>query len=118
MDPVLVSSADHDQIAVCVQIGLLCVQSEPHLRPDMDRVVVILSRKPTNFEVPIRPAYPGLSRRRYPKATGSSSLTGTSDVSSSGSFGSTATKSAPLTGAESSLTAPRLDSRGKRPVKD
>ncbi|KAB1205776.1 Cysteine-rich receptor-like protein kinase 10 [Morella rubra] len=45
MDPTLASSAVADQVAMCIQIGLLCTQGDPTLRPNMRRVVVMLSRK-------------------------------------------------------------------------
>ncbi|KAL8053001.1 hypothetical protein ABFX02_05G042600 [Erythranthe guttata] len=128
MDPSLLASADREQIAMCVQIGLLCVQTESHLRPDMDRVVAILSRKPSNLEEPTRPGCPGSRYKRHhrPKSStggaATSSVTGTSDVSSSGSFGSTTgTQTATSSGTRSSYTGPRVDGppRGKRPtVKD
>ncbi|KAK6122261.1 hypothetical protein DH2020_043994 [Rehmannia glutinosa] len=114
MDPILVSSADRDQIEMCVQIGLLCVQSDPQLRPDMDRVVTILSRKPSNLEEPIRPGYPGSRYRRNRRGT-TSTVSGTSDGSSSGSFGSTRSQTATLTASTSSFTNPGLDPHGKRP---
>ncbi|KAL6505821.1 hypothetical protein OROHE_023200 [Orobanche hederae] len=117
IDPLLASSADHDQIEMCIQIGLLCIQSEPQLRPDMDRVVMVLLRKPSNLEEPIRPGYPGSRYRRYHRATGST-ITGTSDGSSSGSFGSSGSQSATLTASGSSFTGGKLDPHGKRPVKD
>lgn len=112
MDPLLASSADHEQIATFVQIALLCAQPEPQLRPDMDRVVVVLSRKPGHLEEPIRPGVPGSRYRRY--RTGTGSVTGNSDVSTSGFSGSTKTRSASLTVNTSSLDDPR----GKRPLKD
>ncbi|GMP93415.1 hypothetical protein CsSME_00043264 [Camellia sinensis var. sinensis] len=61
MDPTLTSSAIPDQVAVCVQIGLLCTQSNPQHRPTMQRVVVMLSKKPGTLEEPRRPGsgYPG-----------------------------------------------------------
>ncbi|KAL1568592.1 Cysteine-rich receptor-like protein kinase 43 [Salvia divinorum] len=118
MDPVLVSSADMEQIPILVQIGLLCVQSDPQARPDMDRVVVLLSRKPRHLEEPGRPGVPGSRFKRYRKGT-TSSVTGNSDRSSSGSFGSTQTRSASSsTATSSSLANNRLDRHGKRPIKD
>lgn len=117
MDPVLVSSADMEQIATLVQIGLLCVQSDPQSRPDMDRVVVLLSRKPSHLEEPSRPGIPGSRYRRY-RTGATSSVTGNTDRSSSGSFGSTNTRTASSTATSSTLTNPRLDPHGKRPMKD
>ncbi|KAL3830764.1 hypothetical protein ACJIZ3_019566 [Penstemon smallii] len=118
MDPLLVSSVDPDQISICIQIGLLCVQPDPKSRPDMSRVVVILSRKPSTLEEPTRPGYPGTRYRRSHRTSGSSSGTGTSGVSNSQSFSSTThTQTATLTASTSSLTSPRLDPKGKRPMK-
>lgn len=119
MDPVLVSSADTEQISMLVQIGLLCVQSDPQLRPAMDRVVVLLSRRPSHLEEPTRPGVPGSRYRRY-RTTTTSSVTGYSDVSSSESFGSTKTQTATstATATTSSLakSIPRSDRHGKRPI--
>ncbi|KAL2518833.1 Protein kinase superfamily protein [Abeliophyllum distichum] len=118
MDSMLVSSAVPDQITMCIQLGLLCTQSDPQLRPDMRRVVVILSRKPTTLQEPTRPGYPG-SRYRNRRPTGSSSTAGTSGESKSHSFGSTTnTKSATATASTSGLKSPIYDPHGKRPVQD
>ncbi|GMP93417.1 hypothetical protein CsSME_00043264 [Camellia sinensis var. sinensis] len=75
MDPTLTSSAIPDQVAVCVQIGLLCTQSNPQHRPTMQRVVVMLSKKPGTLEEPRRPGsgYPGCRYRRSPEFNVSSS---------------------------------------------
>ncbi|KAI3772336.1 hypothetical protein L6452_03519 [Arctium lappa] len=43
MDSRLGSSIVRDQVEACVRIGLLCTQSDPKLRPTMDRVVMMLS---------------------------------------------------------------------------
>ncbi|KAK4391652.1 Cysteine-rich receptor-like protein kinase [Sesamum angolense] len=111
----LESSADADQIAMCIHIGLLCVQSDPKSRPDMDRVVVMLSKKHSSIvEEPTRPGYPGSRYRMPPRPTASSSASGPSGASSSQSFGSSST----LTATTSSIRIPRLDPHGKRPVKD
>ncbi|XP_047966422.1 cysteine-rich receptor-like protein kinase 43 [Salvia hispanica] len=117
MDPVLVSSADMEQIPILVQIGLLCVQSDSQARPDMDRVVVLLSRKPRHLEEPGKPGVPGSRFRRYRTGT-ASSVTGNSDGSSSRSFGSTQTRSASSTATSSSIANTRLHRHGKRPIQD
>ncbi|KAF7133272.1 hypothetical protein RHSIM_Rhsim09G0064300 [Rhododendron simsii] len=119
MDPKLVSSAVPDQVAMCLQIGLLCTQLDPQVRPTMRRVVVMLSKKPGSLEEPTRPGYPGARRRRSSTPATSSSLTGTSSESSSQAFGSTTNNnsaSATASTSTSYLTSPRLDPHGKRPM--
>ncbi|XP_043700191.1 cysteine-rich receptor-like protein kinase 10 [Telopea speciosissima] len=46
MDPMLASTAVLEQVAMCIQIGLLCTQDDPKLRPSMRRVLVMLSKRP------------------------------------------------------------------------
>ncbi|KAG5531461.1 hypothetical protein RHGRI_026172 [Rhododendron griersonianum] len=119
MDPRLASSAVPDQVAMCLQIGLLCTQLDPQVRPTMRRVVVMLSKKPGSIEVPTRPGYPGARRRRSSRPATSSSLTGTSSESSSQAFGSTTNNNSASATASSStsyLRSPRLDPHGKRPM--
>ncbi|KAK9935463.1 hypothetical protein M0R45_022566 [Rubus argutus] len=110
MDPKLASSAVTDQVAMCIQIGLLCIQGDPQLRPTMHRVVVILSKKPSNLEEPSRPGIPGSRYRRSHRPVGLSSTAGTSGESNShtteSSFTATGTSSASLV----------VRDRGKRPV--
>lgn len=110
MDPKLASSAVTDQVAMCIQIGLLCIQGDPQLRPTMHRVVVILSKKPSNLEEPSRPGIPGSRYRRSHRPVGLSSTAGTSGESNShtteSSFTTTGTSSASLV----------VRDRGKRPV--
>lgn len=112
MDPKLASSAVPDQVATCIQIGLLCTQSDPQLRPTMRRLVVMLTKKPGSLEEPMRPGYPGLRYRRSRRPTTSSTLTGTS----SGSSSPANTSSAMATTSTSYLTSPRVDPYGKRPM--
>ncbi|CAK9134241.1 unnamed protein product, partial [Ilex paraguariensis] len=115
MDSILASSAVPDQVALCIQIGLLCTQSDPQLRPTMRRVVVMLSKRPAILEEPTRPGYPGTRYRRSRRATAASSSTaGTSSESSSRTFGS----STSATASTATFTSPRLyDPHGKRPMK-
>lgn len=112
LDPSLASSAVAEQVAMCVQIGLLCTQADPQSRPNMRRVVVMLSKKPGTLEEPTRPGYPGSRYRRSRRPTTSTSTAGTSGESSH-TFEST-TNSATAT--MSGVASPRLDPRGKRPV--
>lgn len=129
LDPILAATADPEQVAMCVQIGLLCVQSDPKSRPDMGRVVVILSKKPSILEEPLRPGIPGsrYRRRRKPLAIASSSSSGTNHNNNSGTsdfptFGSSTTRTQTMTISASTsttlgVTSESLNPRGKRPVK-
>ncbi|XP_022989631.1 putative cysteine-rich receptor-like protein kinase 35 isoform X2 [Cucurbita maxima] len=83
MDPTLASSADPDQVTMCIQIGLLCTQGDPHLRPTMPHVVLTLSRRPGTLEEPTRPGMPGSRYRRTRRTSVSSSNAGTSGASDS-----------------------------------
>nr|XP_043621361.1 cysteine-rich receptor-like protein kinase 10 [Erigeron canadensis] len=60
----LVSLVDPDQVMACVKIGLLCTQSDPQLRPTMDHVVMMLSKKSSALDEPTRPGIPGTRYRR------------------------------------------------------
>ncbi|KAK8677190.1 hypothetical protein V6N13_142743 [Hibiscus sabdariffa] len=52
-----------------------CVQTDPKLRPDMHRVVVMLSKKPGHVDEPMRPGNPATPyRRRSRPPHGSSSI--------------------------------------------
>ncbi|GFS33008.1 protein kinase superfamily protein [Actinidia rufa] len=111
MDPILASSAVPNQVAMCVQIGLLCTQADPQYRPDMDRVVVMLSKKPGTLEDPRRPGYPGSRYRRSRNPTESSFSAGTnsgqSDSHSYGSTSNTNSHNASATATTSTLEEPR-----------
>lgn len=116
MDPALASSAVPDQVAMCVQIGLLCTQSDRQYRPTMNRVVLLLSKKPgTIMEKPRRPGYPGSRHRRSGKPT-SSIDSGNFD---SDMFGSTINRdshSATATTSTSHRTSRQSVSSGKLPM--
>ncbi|EFH65051.1 kinase family protein [Arabidopsis lyrata subsp. lyrata] len=90
LDPDIASSADPDQVKLCVQIGLLCVQGDPHQRPSMRRVSLLLSRKPGHLEEPDHPGVPGSRyRRQTHRPSGAASLgTLSTTGSSTDSFGS------------------------------
>lgn len=128
VDPTLASSASADaadQVAMCIQIGLLCTQGDPQLRPTMNRVVVLLSKKPSTLDEPItRPGIPGTRYRRSRRPPGLSSYTGTTTGASGDtavhSFGSglntrSATASTASTSTMSTLVSPS-DPHGKRPM--
>lgn len=92
LDPEIAASADPDQVKLCVQIGLLCVQGDPHQRPPMRRVSLLLTRKPGHLEEPNRPGIPGSRYRRTHRTSGTSSLgTVSTTGSSTDSFGSNLT---------------------------
>ncbi|KAM7275421.1 hypothetical protein ACFE04_017287 [Oxalis oulophora] len=80
MDIALTPSAIPEQVALCIHIGLLCTQGDPQLRPNMRRVVVMLSKKPenVNLEEPSRPGVPESRYKRSRKPTGMSSSIGSS----------------------------------------
>ncbi|XP_042499257.1 putative receptor-like protein kinase At4g00960 [Macadamia integrifolia] len=119
MDPYLASSAITEQVAKCIQIGLLCTQADPKLRPTMRRVVVMLSKRAGTLEEPTRPGYPRVTRSRYgrtpkPHATAGSSSAGASSRSSSSQSFPTTTNT--NTATTSTVTSPRPHSYGKRPM--
>lgn len=124
MDPTLASTTATDQVAMCIQIGLLCTQAEPKLRPTMRRVVVMLSKKHGSLEEPTRPGYLGSRYRRTRKPAASSSAAGSSGVAgSSGAAGSSddySSRTSPMISttntATSTLNSPRPHSHGKRPM--
>lgn len=116
VDPALASSANTDQVAMCIQLGLLCTQGDPQLRPTMGRVVVMLSKKPGSLEEPTRPGVPGSRHRRSRRPHGTSSTLGTTGETNSKTFDPslhTSTASA----STSTLASPRLDPHGKRPMR-
>ncbi|KAM3281524.1 cysteine-rich receptor-like protein kinase 43 [Capsicum chacoense] len=121
MDPALAQSAIPDEIATYVQIGLLCTQSDPPLRPTMQQVVVMLSKSPGSLDKePTRPGYPG-SRIRSRRPGGTSHTAGTSGASNPSTFSSSSssnTVSATATGSSFTPTTRRSDPHGKRPVRD
>ncbi|XP_008788453.2 cysteine-rich receptor-like protein kinase 10 isoform X2 [Phoenix dactylifera] len=110
MDPTMRSTAVTEQVAMCVHIGLLCTQSDPKLRPHMKRVVVILSKKPSTLEEPLRPGILGSRYRRRAHGTRGSSYSlgesssgttsasnSTSTYASTSNLNNTATTSTPTT---------------------
>ncbi|XP_057960442.1 cysteine-rich receptor-like protein kinase 43 [Malania oleifera] len=118
MDPSLASSAIPEQVAKCVQIGLLCTQGDPNLRPkSMRQVVVMLSKKHGNLDEPTRPGHPGsrYRRTRKPGASLPSNTTGNSSDSSSNTLGSTTNTN---TATATSSAYSRSDPYGKRPMQE
>ncbi|XP_010533324.1 PREDICTED: putative receptor-like protein kinase At4g00960 isoform X2 [Tarenaya hassleriana] len=89
VDPVMAETADPEQVKLCAQIGLLCVQGDPQQRPSMRRIALLLSRKPGHLEEePARPGVPGSRYRRRSHAGTSSAGTTSTARSSTDSFGS------------------------------
>ncbi|KAK4371178.1 hypothetical protein RND71_010653 [Anisodus tanguticus] len=118
MDPSLAQSAIPDEIAMYIQICLLCIQSDPQLRPTMQQVVVMLSKNPGSLDKePTRPGYPG-SRIRS-RRPGGTSHTGTSGASNPSTFSSSSSSNTvSATASSSTPTRQRLDPHGKRPMID
>ncbi|XVF43594.1 hypothetical protein PTKIN_Ptkin02bG0052200 [Pterospermum kingtungense] len=117
MDPALVPSANPEQVATCIQIGLLCTQGEPQLRPDMSRVVIMLSKKPGSLNEPTRPGVPGTGYRRSRRPPGFSSTAGTSVDSDSRTSQSTFNTASSASASASSLaSSSKPDRHGKRPM--
>ncbi|OVA01692.1 Protein kinase domain [Macleaya cordata] len=111
-----------EQVKMCIQIGLLCCQADPTLRPQMRRVVVMLSKKPGSLEEPQRPGYPGSRYRRTSRSShlgssrpaASSSNAGSSGGSSSNTYVSTFNTNS----ATSTLTSPLPRPNGKQPIEE
>ncbi|XP_047332040.1 cysteine-rich receptor-like protein kinase 43 [Impatiens glandulifera] len=125
MDKILTPSAIPEQVALCIQIGLLCTQSDPQLRPSMRRVVVMLSKKLGTIEQ--EPVAPGILGTRFSKGykpnstkEGSSVFSGnSSSTSNSNTNTSTHTNTNTVSTATTSLSGvanSRKDPHGKRPV--
>ncbi|CAL9195684.1 unnamed protein product [Musa hybrid cultivar] len=106
LDPALKSTADAEQVALCVQLGLLCVQSDPKQRPDMKRVVIVLSKKPRTLEEPTRPGTPVFSYPRFDGTRGS--------VYSSGESSSTVNSASTAATTSTTITVNRSSHREQR----
>ncbi|XP_074570172.1 cysteine-rich receptor-like protein kinase 43 [Curcuma longa] len=94
-----ITAADAEQVAMCVQLGLLCTQTDPKHRPDMKSVLVALSQKPatTALEEPMRPGIPGTRHRRRSHGTTATRGSTTSVAAASGDKSSSASSSATIT---------------------
>ncbi|KAF3773209.1 G-type lectin S-receptor-like serine/threonine-protein kinase [Nymphaea thermarum] len=57
LDPVLDNSSQLDQVKKCINVGLLCVQSDAADRPTMSSIVLMLSSDYAVLPKPKRPAY-------------------------------------------------------------
>ncbi|KAL8157592.1 cysteine-rich receptor-like protein kinase 43 [Apium graveolens] len=127
VDTVLSSSVVPAHAALCIKIGLLCTQSDPHLRPTMRRVVVMLSQKSVTLEEPTKPGYVAYRRprRHHPSsstagASSSSQSYGPTTNSRTASLSATPTTSATATATVSISALTNsfrlVDPRGKRPM--
>lgn len=80
VDPALRTTADPEQVAMCVHLGVLCTQADSKQRPDISRVSVILSKKP-GIDSPLRLGIPASRHRRRPHGLhGSPYMTGESST--------------------------------------
>lgn len=57
MDPALANSFSMDELKLCIQVGLLCVQDNAEDRPTMSDVVSILSSEEAILPAPKQPAF-------------------------------------------------------------
>ncbi|KAI3976953.1 hypothetical protein MKX01_008811 [Papaver californicum] len=132
IDPTLapLGESSVEQIKMCIQIGLLCCQADPSLRPPMQRVVVLLSKKPGSLEEPQRPGYPGSRYRRTSEASSQTSSLcsrpthkaaasnpGSSSGSSLNTYGSTFNTNT-NTVSTSTITSPIPRPHGKEPIQE
>ncbi|XP_019445853.1 PREDICTED: putative cysteine-rich receptor-like protein kinase 35 isoform X1 [Lupinus angustifolius] len=121
VDSTLASSMEPEQVTMCIQLGLLCTQGDPQLRPNMRRVVVMLSKKPGHMDEPTRPGMPGSRYRRHRRQSAMSSIADTSVTSDSSNnytttVTTTATRTNSATGRNSATDTLEIDRRGKRPM--
>eukprot|EP00268_Persea_americana_P019456 TRINITY_DN1996_c0_g2_i2.p1 TRINITY_DN1996_c0_g2~~TRINITY_DN1996_c0_g2_i2.p1 ORF type:complete len:181 (+),score=35.18 TRINITY_DN1996_c0_g2_i2:399-941(+) len=117
MDPILASTGATDQVRMCIQIALLCVQGDPKQRPSMQRVVVLLSKRHGNLEEPMRPGYHGSSYRSSTPVWSSRSGSPSHAASTSASASASASTSNTHTATTSAQTrSSKLRSYEKRPI--
>ncbi|XP_076921688.1 cysteine-rich receptor-like protein kinase 43 [Bidens hawaiensis] len=105
MDPTLATTADPDQVAACIQIGLLCTQSDPKLRPTMRKVAVMLSKNVGSLDEPTTPGYQSIKNRRPGRP--SSPLSSTRKYSSRTNSRSSKSTTTTTTTATTSVSARR-----------
>lgn len=70
LDEMLVGSCNNSEVLKCIIVGLLCVQDDPNDRPDMSKVVFMLSGETETLPNPKEPAF--VIRKRYYVTTSSS----------------------------------------------
>ncbi|OIW00742.1 hypothetical protein TanjilG_09711 [Lupinus angustifolius] len=117
VDSTLTSSMEPEQVAMCIQLGLLCTQGDPQLRPNMRRVVMTLSRKRGHMDEPMRPGTPGSRYRRPRRHSAMSSTADISDSHTSNSSNNCTTCTTTATETNSATnTIEIIDPKGKRPM--
>ncbi|KAK7368536.1 hypothetical protein VNO80_10563 [Phaseolus coccineus] len=119
VDSTMAGTMVGEEVAMCIQMGLLCTQGDPQLRPTMRRVVVMLSRKPGQMQEPSRPGVPGSRYRRPRRHSALSStlgISGASDSHTSDSSNNYTTVTTSATGTSSATV--EADPKGKRPMRE
>lgn len=61
IDPKVKEGIDEEQAHLLIQVGLLCSQGDPTSRPNMMRVVSLLSGDSPVPDVPVRPTFLGIA---------------------------------------------------------
>ncbi|WRX32480.1 hypothetical protein QQP08_024967, partial [Theobroma cacao] len=61
LDPTLANPCSTNELLLCTQVGLLCVQENPENRPNMSDVFSMLSTQGTTLPIPKEPAFRHLS---------------------------------------------------------
>lgn len=56
IDPEVRETCDEMQAVLLMRIALLCTQDAPHLRPNMPRIIGMLTNQTPVTEVPIKPS--------------------------------------------------------------
>ncbi|BAT74262.1 hypothetical protein LR48_Vigan46s000200 [Vigna angularis] len=118
VDPTLADTMVGEEVAMCIQMGLLCTQGDPQLRPTMRRVVVMLSRKPGQMQEPTRPGVPGSRYRRPRRHSALSSTLGTSGASDSHTSDSSNYTTVTTSATGTSSATVESDPKGKRPMRE
>ena len=57
LDPTLTDTYSRNEVIRCIQIGLLCVQEDPALRPAMATIVLTLDSYSVTIPLPQEPAF-------------------------------------------------------------
>lgn len=71
LDEPVVGSCNDSEVLKCIVVGLLCVQEDPNDRPNMSKVVFMLSSETETLPNPNKPAF--VTRNRFSGTTSSSS---------------------------------------------